>query len=354
MTGRKTTLRTHLAQRIRDAEHGPEDVQAASILPTEDKSVDGAASFPSQRHHVRSPTIGAIGRTLSEITNAAEEARALVAAGNSVIEIEPKKIDVSFVRDRFVGNSKDHRDLVDSIRENGQQVPILVRPHPEKLDHYQIAYGHRRLRAAIELERPIRAIVRNLSDVELVIAQGQENSARLDLSFIERVSFALALEDKGFDRDVIMAALNIGRTQLSKLSTLGRSIPPHVIIAVGSAPKAGRPRWNQLSLRLNQTAENEIEHIINQASFQNAETDARFIHLLQALSPKKKPSLNASSWIDENGLKVVSIERGARNLRLTVDEDNVPEFGDFILERLPEIYRQFRQGRSGNGSRSDS
>jgi ParB family chromosome partitioning protein len=287
---------------------------------------------------------------LGQITSAAEDALALVAAGDNVIEIDPKKIDISFIQDRFGQNPEEHRALVDSIRIHGQQVPILVRPHPEKRDRYQIAYGHRRLRASIELDRPIRAVVRNLNDVELVIAQGQENSARLDLSFIERVSFALALEDRGFDRNVIMAALNIGRTQISKLTALGRSIPAHIIVAVGSAPKAGRPRWNQLAERLNRAAPDSIDLILNDPSFQHSDTDARFVRLLEALSPNKRPRLSASSWTDENGLKVVRIERGSRKLRMTVDEDLVPEFGDFILERIPELYRQFRKARSDKGT----
>ena len=50
--------------------------------------------------------------------------------------------------------------------------------NPQQEGRYQIAYGHRRLRAAIELGRPVRAIVKPLTDEQLVVAQGQENSAR--------------------------------------------------------------------------------------------------------------------------------------------------------------------------------
>ena len=49
---------------------------------------------------------------------------------------------------------------------------------------YQVAYGHRRVRATAILGIKVRAIVRDLTDAELVIAQGQENNARQDLSFI--------------------------------------------------------------------------------------------------------------------------------------------------------------------------
>ena len=101
----------------------------------------------------------------------------------------------------MVDTTADASDFIDAIRITGQQVPILVRPHPEIEGRYQIAYGHRRARAARELGRPVRAVVRQMSDAELVVAQGQENSARRDLSFIERALYAAKLERAGFDRE---------------------------------------------------------------------------------------------------------------------------------------------------------
>ncbi|MGO4611618.1 ParB/RepB/Spo0J family partition protein, partial [Variovorax sp. 2RAF20] len=73
-------------------------------------------------------------------------------------------------------------ELVEQIREHGQQVPILVRPHPQAKGRYQVAYGHRRLAAAKKLGLSVRAVVRDLTDDQLVVSQGQENSARTNLS----------------------------------------------------------------------------------------------------------------------------------------------------------------------------
>ena len=71
---------------------------------------------------------------------------------------------------------------------------------------YQVAYGHRRLQAVRLLGRPVRAIIRPLQDIDVVVAQGVENSARQNLSYIERALFALTLEARGFERSVIMRA----------------------------------------------------------------------------------------------------------------------------------------------------
>ncbi len=134
-------------------------------------------------------------------------------------------------------------ELQQSIAEQGQQVPILVRPHPETPGRYQVAYGHRRLQAAISLGRKVKAVVRPLTNDELVVAQGVENSARANLSFIERAVYAARLEEAGFSRPTIMAALAVDKTALSKLIAVPARIPMALLLAIGAAPKIGRDRW---------------------------------------------------------------------------------------------------------------
>ena len=58
-----------------------------------------------------------------------------------------------------------------------------------------------------------------MKDHEHVIAQGQENSARANLSFIEKAIFAANLARLHYDEDntVILTALSIDRTTLSKM-----------------------------------------------------------------------------------------------------------------------------------------
>ena len=130
--------------------------------------------------------IGAVSRSIEQIKSQA------------VVELDPALIDPSPIADRLPITADALQDLIATIRDNGQQVPILVRPHPEDAARYQIAYGRRRLRACIELGRRVRAMVRPLSDQELVVAQGQENNAREDLAFIERELFAASFEEGGY------------------------------------------------------------------------------------------------------------------------------------------------------------
>lgn len=159
-----------------------------------------------------------------------------LSAGEMVRLLDPASIDHAPIADRMESEDERYQLLRDSIAETGQTSPILVRPHPCEAGRYQVAFGHRRLRAAAALGRPVRAIVKPLSDRELVIAQGQENSARTDLSFIERGRFAQALEDAGHDRATIMESLAIDKTALSRLISVVNRLPSDIVEAVGGCP----------------------------------------------------------------------------------------------------------------------
>ena len=55
-----------------------------------------------------------------------------------------------------------------------------------------------------------KAVVKKLGDEELVIAQGQENNERQDLSYIEKAQVrAHAFQKRGFRRDTIMTAMSV-------------------------------------------------------------------------------------------------------------------------------------------------
>ena len=192
---------------------------------------DRDSNQPPQR--VGAGAVRAMGLSLQKLTAEADQARALqtqIEAGSTVVELDPDLVDPSFVIDRLSPADDDSfLELVESIEANGQQVPILVRPHPDQSGRYQVAYGHRRLRAAITLKIKVRAIVRDMTNVQLVIAQGKENLERRDLTFIERALFAKALEDEGFDRATVMAALAVHKAELTRFIAVARAIPLEVI-----------------------------------------------------------------------------------------------------------------------------
>jgi ParB family chromosome partitioning protein len=299
------------------------------------------------RPAVASGSLKAMGLSLKSLSDDAEEANALraqLAAGEHVVEIDPHLVDPSFIRDRLDNiEGDDFEAFKAGLLEAGQQVPILVRPRADAPGRYQAAYGHRRVAALRSLGRPVRAIVRDLSDEELVVAQGKENTDRKDLSFIERALFAARLEDRGFTRAALMSALSVQKGNLSTMISLARDLPEELIVAIGAAPKIGRPRWEQMAAIAKQS-EAKWRDVVSDPSFSNTPSDARFERILKALTRRpKKPAIQVVKA--EDGKQVARVERAKDQVRLTIDDRHAPEFGTYLVDQLPEIYAAFKRRR---------
>lgn len=263
-----------------------------------------------------------------------------------VRELDPALIDPSFISDRMEGGQEGHAELVALIRDHGQQVPILVRPHPEAEGRFQIVYGRRRLRAASELGRAVRAMVKTLSDEELVLAQGQENSARSDLSFIERALFAAALEGRGFPRDTIMASLAIDKTTLSRLIKSATDIPGDIIAAIGPAPKAGRDRWVALAGKLKAYKSlAEAYQIVKEQEFGGLPSDERFERVFKGASVTDRPDRSKPSAIKtQDGRTLATVLHEPSGMALKMDKTVEAEFGVHLAKLVPQIYAAWKGG----------
>jgi ParB family chromosome partitioning protein len=309
--------------------------------------VAGAVSSAPATDRVPSGAVRAMGLSLGRIGENAARADALeqqLSRGEMIRDLEPHMVEPSFVDDRLARTTDpDYRRLVDSIATTEQQVPILVRPHPDRTGHYQVAYGHRRLSACSELGKSVKAIVRPLSNEELVVAQGKENAERRNLSFIERAMFAAHLETQGFERATIQAALAVHPAELTRLLSVARSIPADIIVAIGPSPRAGRPRWMELAKLLEpQKGRDTMTTIIGQPPYQRMSSDVRFDFAIKRLRAESQDSDERSKVIRNRlGYPVIRTERGATTLRLVVDLKLEPGLDIHLLALLPGILAEF-------------
>ncbi|MGX7706519.1 plasmid partitioning protein RepB [Methylobacterium sp. Gmos1] len=269
-------------------------------------------------------------------------------ADGAVVELDPDLCLPSSIADRVPDVTDRAFDaFVAQIGEEGQHTPILVRRHPREGGRYEIAYGRRRTRAAKALGKPVRAVVRELSDAELVVAQGSENLAREDLSYIERAHFARNMEQAGIPRDVILRAMGVHRPDLANYLAVAEAIPAPVLAAIGPAPKVGRPRWLTLADRIKTATPAQVEAALSDPGLAGKASDERFAVILAALaapSPRRaKP--RAETVKDARGVRFARIERSADGMRVTLDEKAEPGFADYIAGRLPELLAAYRQGR---------
>jgi ParB family chromosome partitioning protein len=278
----------------------------------------------------------------------AENAKKMIT-GETIVSLAAEFVDDSFVSDR-IGDDGDYIELRDAIRDQGQFTPILVRPHPRVEGHYMVVFGHRRLRVARELGIPVRAVIKPLEDIAHIIAQGQENTARSDLSFIEKALFARKLLVMGQNKDTIKTALTIDDTVLSRMLSVAETVPLKVIEAVGAAKTVGRDRWENLKrLVMRPAGAERAEKIAGSGEFESKSGAERFDYLLSQLkvgrrSVRKQARETASaSWASADKAVQARYRDTGRTFELSLTSNHASDFGEYISSNLESLYRAFKE-----------
>ncbi len=329
-----------------DAGKAAAEAPTARPDPSRARPLMGSPDLLSGRSAAPVGAIGASLSLLSERGKHAEDIEKQLATGKAVVELDTTLIEPSFVSDRMPLTDAALADLVEAIRANTQLSPVLLRPHPMDSGRYQTAFGHRRIRAASILGIPVRAIVREMSDEEMVIAQGQENHARKDLSYIEKARFAQRLEAR-FSRDTIMQAMSVYKSDLSNMLSVAHRIPEEISDAIGPAPKTGRRGWIELAELLKSTKSLEAARKTAAApEMQAMDSDGCFKAVLAAI--KRAPILpKAEAWSAVDGQKLAKVVASAQRVTLTIDRKQSPAFAEFVLTRVKDLYAEFEKGRAG-------
>lgn len=274
-------------------------------------------------------------------------------ASNAVREIAVDMIEEDGPQDRLSFTDDDVKTLAGSIKDHGQQVPVMVRPIAEKPGHYKIVYGRRRLRALRLLGLPAKALVRSLSDEEAILAQGQENTQRLDPSFVEKALFAAELTDSGYEQSVILDALAIDKPMLSRMTKVARAVPKFVIQSIGSAHGIGRRRWEGLADQL-RDSDLDLEHLIGalpMAAVKSSEdrfgliSDAVVTRLRLDTGVSTVPSPTLSVSLGDGTTAV--IKETARALTVKLSKAEAPEFAQWMRDNAEtELTRLYKAWQS--------
>lgn len=289
--------------------------------------------------------IGAAHRAIDDIKAERDRLKALVESGGGAIqELDPSKIDPSPFPDRLPDDDGiDFTSFKNSIASEGQKVPIQVRKHPSAPGRHQIVYGHRRWLAARELGTAVRAIEVEISDADLVVAQGIENASRQDLSWIERALFAWRMDAAGIKARDIYAALSIDDAELSKMRTVYRAVPIDLIESIGRAPKIGRPRWLDFAKVFAGTSDaaTRVRQLLSEARGASITSDQRFQKVLGSLKEKEVAKSAATPIVNSEG-KVLGIAmKSSKDFRISAEGDLGIDFIKFVEGELPALAERF-------------
>ena len=259
-------------------------------------------------------------------------------------ELDPHRIELGKFRDR-IDVSEGLEGLVDSIREAGQQLPVLVRR--SESDALEAVYGRRRILACRKLGIPVQAVVTDMTVDEALIAQGLENSKRLDNSFIERALFVGQMEAEGLDTGTIMKSLGIDAPTVSRIRGILKGVPEELIYAIGPAPGQGRRQWERLRQILSDDHARPEEALsLVDTRLASADRLDKLITSLegrtgtQAIAPQARAQVQRRATQD--GRLAVIRRPSAFEVRIKKD---VPEaFLEYLDEAFDDLYDRWRKG----------
>ena len=273
-------------------------------------------------------------------------------------EIDPALIRGSVISDRFpwTEESEDFLALKQSIQEEGQKLPILVRPHPKETGCYQVAYGARRAHACRVLGMPVKAFVQDLSDDDLIVAQGIENNERSDLSFIEKALYAQSLSNMGYSQAVIARAIGIkSRQNIPRFLRVAKIIPVDICHLIGPAENIGSPRWNILADHFLAAGEKAQQAIVDasttkawiKADSPNKRFEVAFKVAAKAAAGKGDSAKRSAQVLFENkdGAHLVKMADKSTVCSFSIDKKIDPEFARFLSDRMKSLIAEYEAGK---------
>jgi len=317
--------------------------------------------FPSvpmnklQREKSSSPHLLKVAAGVRELNERNDLVNRMLRDGEKIAELDVTSILPSTIADRLDGayDTETLTAITESIRERGQLVPGLVRPVKGNTGHFQIVFGRRRLAAAQALGIKFKAIVRELSDDEAVVMQGEENTVREDLSFIEKCAFALGLEQAGYSRQTICAALSTTKSHVSEMIKVASAIPRDLLLSIGKAPGVGRGRWTDFAHRVSvAVAIDSLFALTRSDRFLQLNSDARFNRLNSALSSyQTSPKISTAENVDkpwtsnDRSVRAISQTHG-KDFIISLTNDEGVAFGTWISKNLDSLFDNFKLSSS--------
>ena len=160
------------------------------------------------------------------------------AQHGELVHLDTGDIEDLFPPDRLTMAFSDEAfaSLKESIRANGQDQPILVRPKPGHQGKYQIAFGRRRRTACTELEIRIKAIVADLTDDQMLQVMIRENDERSAVSTYERsVFYKDLMKSEQIGVRELARRLDVSPAMVSRLTNL--IVLPDVLLEVLGDPR---------------------------------------------------------------------------------------------------------------------
>lgn len=240
-------------------------------------------------------------------------------------------------------------DLIESVREKGILQPLLVRPHPDDQDFYEIIAGERRWRAAQAVSlHEVPVIIRSLSDREALEVALIENLQRQDLTPLEEAEgYRRLMEDFSHTQEELAKTVGKSRSHVANTMRL-LALPPAVKQLLDNGDlTAGHAR----ALLTSHDPVGLAQQVLTKG------LNVRQTEKLAQKSPDKEKAKRDAAAPDKDA-DLLALERDLSNLLgLKVSIESQGKGGEVTihyasLEQLDEILHRLSNGVHGRSSNS--
>lgn len=164
--------------------------------------------------------------------------------GMVLLQLDPKQIALTEFANRHRASLEAHdpkmQELTESLRANGQDQPVSVRPAPDGAAlPYELVLGHRRLAACLALDAEVEGGFKILARLDvaardtrdLALKMYRENEERFDLSAIEKGRMFRKWLDAGLYGTAREISEAVGTSEQNVGKYLALADLPEVILA---------------------------------------------------------------------------------------------------------------------------
>lgn len=285
---------------------------------------------------------GALAQSQAAVTRSREALCDDILNGRHELSLAPDQISDPMGTDRRDDwiDQEAFRSLVNSIAANGQDTPILVWPedpdwHPDPLDPAHVAdvpfvllTGRRRHAAALELGRPLRAIIapsdqRNAENAtfEMLFLRFRENEERENLSPFERL---LSIGE-------MYESLSTGQEKLTAVAFAGKIDVHESIVSRARSVFAAQ---DQILNTFKNVYDMSFRDVQNALSSLEAKPKPKTTRRPRKLSVKRK--------VGNRNLSVTSID-GTLSIKvagIAIDQQRLEKLGDIVAGYLSDNNRE--------------
>lgn len=170
----------------------------------------------------------ALGRSISNLVSDPTDILGdLTRREGSLLHISIDSLAPNPFQPRSAFDDEALAELVESVQRNGVLQPVLVRPQPDRPNHYQLIAGHRRLEAARRAGlATLPAIVHHAEDETLLEIALIENLQRENLNPIdEALAYQKLIETLHYRHEDIAERIGKSRVHVTNMLRL-LNLPP--------------------------------------------------------------------------------------------------------------------------------